>query len=354
MTATSALVAATRPVSEGCIRIAPVIPIPDLLSERGIDPAAVFATVGLGLDALADPDNPVPFTAVGRLIDRCTELTGCRHFGLLLGERGGPGTLGLVGLLMQHSADVEAALRNAILYLHLHDRGAVVTLRARDGVASVGYALYGPPVGSSDQIADAALAITCNVLRALCGADWAASEVLLAHRRPADSRPYQRFFRAPVRFDAAENAVRFPAKWLRHPLPDTSPDLRAMVHGQLAWLDARYGTDFPAKVRRMVRTLLVSGECSADHVAGLFAMQRRTLSRRLQAEGATFEGILDEIRSQAAREFLRHTEMSIAQISSVVGYADVSAFTRAFRRWTGATPAQWRSSQGTTSDRADG
>jgi AraC-like DNA-binding protein len=83
-------------------------------------------------------------------------------------------------------------------------------------------------------------------------------------------------------------------------------------------------------------------------------MQRRTLSRRLQAEGATFEGILDEIRSQAAREFLRHTEMSIAQISSVVGYADVSAFTRAFRRWTGATPAQWRSSQGTTSDRADG
>ena len=135
----------------------------------------------------------------------------------------------------------------------------------------------------------------------------------------------------------------FPAKWLTHPLPHADPDLRRILEQEVAWLDAHYGTDFKAKVQRVLRTLLATGKCSSDQAAQLFAMHRRTLTRRLQAEGATFEALLDEVRYTAARQLLRDTDLPLSQIAAIVAYADVTAFTRAFRRWSGKTPALWRS-----------
>jgi AraC-like DNA-binding protein len=243
--------------------------------------------------------------------------------------------------------------------------------------ASLGYAVAEPGVTGSDQIADVAIGVCCNIMRGLCGADWAPSEVLLARRRPASTHPYRRFFRAPVRFDAAENALMFPATWLHHPLPEADPGLREIIQRevewlntrygadfpanrlsqampdadpallqilqqQIEWLDARYGADFKAKVQRTVRTLLVSGECSADKVASVFAMHRRTLGRRLREQGTTFESLLTATRYDAARQLLADTDMPIRQIAAILGYSDVTALTRAFHRWSGTSPAQWR------------
>ena len=329
-------------VPEGHLRIGGPVAIPEVLLRFGVDPGEVLASVGLDAGIFSDPENPVPCTSLGRLISACVARTRCRHFGLLIGERGGPASLGLVGLLIRQAPDVGTALRQAALYLHLHDRAAVVILSAQDGVARIAYAIYAPGVDSSEQIGEGAIAITCNVVRSLCGADWAPTEVLLAGRRPADMRPYRRFFRAPVRFDAEQNALVFPAAVLDQRLPHAKPELQRLLLDEVQRMDRALALDFSTKVRRVLRAGLVVGQCSADRTAALFAMQRRTLSRRLRSEGTTFEALLAEIRYETARQLLTDTAMPMRQITDAVGYADVSVFTRAFRRWSGTTPTEWR------------
>jgi AraC-like DNA-binding protein len=217
-------------------------------------------------------------------------------------------------------------------------------LSSQDGVARIAYAIYAPGVESSEQIGEGAIAITCNVMRSLCGADWSPAEVMLAGRRPADVRPYRRFFRAPVRFDAEQNALVFPAAVLEQRLPQANPELQRLLLEEVQQLDREMGLDFPTKVRRLLRAGLIVGRCSAERTAALLAMQRRTLSRRLGAEGTSFEALLAEIRYEAACQLLTDTAMPMRQIAEAIGYADVSVFTRAFRRWSGTTPTEWRAS----------
>jgi len=94
----------------------------------------------------------------------------------------------------------------------------------------------------------------------------------------------------------------------------------------------------------VVRAGLIVGQYSADQTAALFGMQRRTLSRRLREEGTTFEALLAEIRYETARQLLTDTRMPMHNIAEAIGYAEVSVFTRAFKRWSGTTPSVWRSS----------
>ena len=99
-----------------------------------------------------------------------------------------------------------------------------------------------------------------------------------------------------------------------------------------------------ADLRRLLRTELLKDSCSAATVAHLFSMHRRTLSRHLRIEGLTFRKAANEIRFEIACELLQNTDMALSQIAAVLRYSELSAFTRAFRRWSGQTPSAWRAS----------
>jgi hypothetical protein len=139
-------------VSDGALRAGPLAGIPQLLRDLGQDPTAVFAAADFDLHVLEHLENTVSFTAVGRLLDTCVEATACPHFGLLIGQRVGIEGLGLVGLLAQHSPTLKQALRNIVLHLHLHDRGAVPTLSVGHSEARLGYIIYQPGVTATAQI----------------------------------------------------------------------------------------------------------------------------------------------------------------------------------------------------------
>ncbi len=253
-----------------------------------------------------------------------------------------------MGLLVKYSPDVGTALRSLARYLYLHVRGATTTLAVDDGLATLNHEIHQPHVVATDQVGDGAVAAMFNIMRALCGPDWQPVEVRFAHRRPNDVGPYRRFFRAPLRFDAEQNAVVFSADWLNHRLRDDDPELRRLLQKQIDAIDARHAEDFPEQVRSVLRTALVTGQGSADQVAALFSMHVRTLNRRLNAFGTGFQELVNESRFEIARQMLEDSAMEVSQIAAALDYADASAFTRAFRRWSGTTPARWRA----TRDRA--
>ena len=332
-------------VSDGCVRAAPLAGIPGLLRDLGQDPAAVFAEVGVDPWLLENPESTVPFSAAGRLLAACANAADCPHFGLLLGQRTGPDCLGLVGELAAHSPDLGQALRNFVLNLHLHDRGAVPTLSVSEGEARLGYAIYQPGVAGTEQIYDLAATIACNLLRALCGERWRPNGVLLAHDRPADPALYRQVFGVRPRFAAEQTAVAFPATWLDRPLLGADPLRYRELVARIAELSAATQSDLAAQVRRVTCNLLLCGHGSLESVAGIFSLHPRTLNRRLKGQGTSYRQLREECRQALACQYLRDTGLPVAEIAARLVYADNAAFTHAFRRWSGHTPSAWRAAQ---------
>lgn len=320
--------------------------LPAVLRSLGADPAEVLAEAGFDLKLFDDPDNLVSYAARSHLIAHCVARTGCQHLGLLVGQQGGLHSLGLMGLLVKYSPDVGTALRSLVRNLHLHVRGAATTLAVDGDSAMLSYEIYHPRVEATDQIGDGAVAILFNIMRTLCGPEWKPIEVRFAHRKPEDVAPFRRFFRVPLRFDAEQNALVFSAGWLSRHLPDTDPQLRRLLQKQIDAIEVRHGADFPEQVRSVLRSALVTGQAKADQVAALFSMHSRTLSRHLNAFGTGFQELADEGRFEIARQMLEDSAMEVRQIAAALDYADASAFTRAFRRWSGNTPARWRATRG--------
>jgi len=327
------------------LRIGATLALPAVLRSLGADPAEVLAEAGFDLALFDDPDNEISFAARSHLIAHCVARTGCRHLGLLVGQQGGLQSLGLLGLLVKYSPDAGTALRSLVRYMRHQVRGAATTMAVDGDKAILGYAIHQPQVEATDQVGDGAVALLFNIMRALCGAEWKPAEARFAHRKPEDVEPFRRFFRAPLRFDAEEYALVFPADWLNHRLPDTDPQLRQLLQKQIDALESRHGDDFPEHVRSVLRTALVTGHARADHVAALFSMHSRTLNRRLQSFGTGFQQLVDEGRFEIARQMLENSALEVSEIAASLHYADASAFTRAFRRWSGTTPAHWRKSR---------
>ena len=328
--------------TDATLQIGAIWAIPEVLRSLGADPADVCAEAGIDVDLFEDPGNLISYRAASRLFRVCVEQTGCQHFGLLHGQMGGLNFLGLVGLLARYSPDVESALRSLVRYMHLHIRGAVTTFEVSGRTATFAYEIYQADAEATDQIGDAAVATMYNIMRELCGPKWNPLEVRLAHRKPNDVTPFRKFFQAPLCFDAEENALVFFAGNLRRPLPAAEPELRRLLATQIAALEEQYTDQFPEQVRSILRTALLTDHGSADQIASLFSMHSRTLHRRLAASSTSFRELVDESRFAIARQMLADTDTEVSHVAYVLDYADSSAFTRAFRRWSGMTPTQWR------------
>jgi AraC-like DNA-binding protein len=337
--------ARTRRGAETTVRIGLVVALPSVLAGLGANPAEVLGELGIDLKLFDDPDNRISYLARGRLLAHCAARTGCPHFGLLVGHCADLNSFGLVGLLARSAPDAETALRSLVSHFHLQARGATVVLEVEGDLAALSYQSYQPQAVATDQVGDGAMAIAFNILRQLCGRDWVPIEIRLAHRQPVDVRPFHRLFQAPLRFDAEQYAVVFSATWLARRLPEMEPAVRRLLQEQIARLENQHEDDFPEQVRSVLRHALVTGSSAAHQIAALFSVDRRTLNRRLNARGTGFREVVEEIRFEITRQLLEDSAMEIVQISALLNYANSSAFIRAFRRWSGTTPAQWRAAK---------
>ena len=327
-------------------RVGGLAEIPGLLREFGADPAAVLTGAGLDPHVLDDIENRIPFTAADRLLHQCAQKTGCAHFGLLVGQRWHLSHFGTLGGLMKNSPTVGAALRTLAVYQHLNSDAGAAFLLTHAGTISLGYAIYRKGAQHPLHIYDVAVGLICNILRELCGPQWGALEVVFSHGDPVDETPYRLYFQAPLRFDYEYSAVRFSADWAERTIPGADPGRRRAA---MAEIEAGDSVELISQLHRSLRLLLLSGKSSGEDLAQTLSLQRRTLNRRLRAQGTTFQQVLDEVRFEVARQLLEHTRIAIDDIAAALCYSELSAFVHAFRRWTQTTPAQWRrSAAGTT------
>jgi len=325
----------------GTQRVGPLSELPPLIREFGVRPSTVLRRAGLAADSLADRDSRVPYAAGAALLNHCAAATGCPHFGLLAGSHWRLEHVGLPGQIAGSCATLRGALETFTAYQWLNSSGGVAFLRRECGVTTLGYAIFEPGLDTGiDQISDMVMAIAVRIVRELTGQPgWAPGRVFLSRRRPGDVAPYRRFFAAPVRYDAGACMLQFPSAFEATRVPHGDETRRRVLEAKL--LAAGRERMLP-KLHRVIRVGMLFGLTSGDEVARSMALTRRTFNRRLADYGTTFRDALETVRLDVARQLLRETELSIADIADALGYTEPTAFVRAFRRWTNTTPGAWR------------
>lgn len=338
-----------RPAPCGFIHLG-VAPEPyALLQDLGTDPDALIAEAGLDPHLFDSSRNLISVFVLGNFLQLCAERINCPHLGLLVGQRATLDALRLVGTLMRASETLGDALRALEAHLKAQYRGAMVDVEVGSGVAVLRLALYEPMDKGAGYICEGGLATLVRTVRELCYPDWAPSEVLIPRREPADAGPYRTFFRAPVRFNEETAAVVFPAGLLSWRLSGAHPSARTALEQQILELERAAPSDLIDALRRLVRAELSRKRSSARAMAERLSLNRRTLTRHLNALGTDYRTVADQVRFGVAQQLLADTDLSLAQISAALDFSEPAAFTHAFEKWSGVAPSTWRTRHRTAS-----
>jgi AraC-like DNA-binding protein len=298
----------------------------------------------MDLRLLDDPENRVPLAQAAFLADECERATGCRHIGLLIGQRGGVAALGPIAEAARLSGRVSDALQAYISRMHLLNRGAAMTVRARS-VAEIEFVhlVYHRDMRGGRHISDAALALALAFMQGVCGPQWRPAEVTFPNSRPASVTPYRRCFGAPLRFDAPHAALVFPAKHLDLPVAHHGSPDRERLAQVVADMESARPASLTVRTREELSRMLVDAPPSVDAVARALGLSRRTLNRQLAAGGTSVRALLEEVRGAMGRQLLEETQMPISEIAATLHYTTPNAFARAFSRWSGnVSPRQCR------------
>lgn len=315
-----------------------------VLEREGLEARAIFLEAGLNPDAVRDPHARYAVTQVIRLWELAIEATGDPGLGLKLAQHWHPSALQALGFAWMASRSLRDAFNRLARYWHVVVHLDLLTaVETEEGLV---VSVYQPPEVLADlhAVYDSYLAVLVAMCRAIAGADLNPRRVRLQHAQPPHSGEYFELFRCPVEFGAKTNALVIGAETLDLELPTSNAEIARVsdeiIVGYLAGLDKG---DVVYQVRARLLELLPSGCCSSADVARALNMSPRTLQRRLRAAGTSFNELVLDTRSELAKQYVGESHRTISEVAYSLGFSEVSNFSRAFRRWTGVSPSQYRS-----------
>jgi len=311
----------------------------DFVAERGGSFARVLERAGLDEEQIRDPNNFIPLQKECALLEEAAHVTGRPALLVEFTERQSLGIFGAIGALAVGSTDVRGGLEVFQKYLHYSIQAVDLRLRVEQDTAFFTLHSDFQPARRSPQFWDHGVALMCQIVRILCGRRWAPGLVYLDQPSPSELTPYVDFFRAPLAFGQGQNGLAFASKVLDWPIEDSlsslSSDLRTFLH-------ENYANNFQDQVRTVVNSLLTTGKCTAGVVSTTMGLSERTLQRKLGSEGTCFRELLEQVRSSLAINYMREPQFRLTDIAEMLGYSELSAFSRSFRRWYGMSPLQWK------------
>ena len=323
------------------LRVGPTAKLPDVLRYLGHDPEEVLQGSGVLLSSFDSCDTPIPFRTQCAVIEHCARRIACPQLGLLIGARCELRALGALGLLQKYSLDVGAALRALIRYQRYQVLEARIELHDDGETASLAYCIDDAVVAARTHLEDGVLTALCVVLRELLGHEWSPLAVSFVHAAPADPQPYHSVFGCPLAFACDANRLTLRASDLNRRLGRYDPDLYDYMRGQLESF-VTPGADYALQVRMLLQAIIPTGGVCAEQIASLLNVHTRTLHRRLRDCGTSFQQLLDVARYAMALRLLTQKRMTVGKVAEALGYSEPSAFVRAFRRWSGVSPGEWR------------
>lgn len=312
----------------------------DALALLGFDVTTLLEGAGLRRDQLADPDALIPCPAWDHVIGGAITQRRVSNLGARLAEVTPIGAFPLLDYLVVTTDAVGDALRQLQRYFHVVSARVSLTIAENDDTVCV---LIEP--GADSFIAQYECAIIVQHLRAETEGCLRVSSVSLM-TEPEDRSHLERLFGCPVQTPATWSGLEFARSAMHVPLRRRDPVLRRVLEGQAASAHPRAAEGSSegasARVGALLRTQIGRRVPRIEQVARQLAMSPRTLQRRLSAERSSYKALIDRARREAADRLLADTTLAVAEVGYVLGFSELSAFHRAFKRWRGVTPLDHR------------
>lgn len=327
----------------------PILAIAGFAASVGVSPPALLAAAELSPTLLAGPDADVVHSQELRLWNEAARLTGDRDFGLHLAEwvASCPEEhFDVLAFALRSCATLGEHFRLAERYIRLVHQGIFLKLEEEADVARLQHGHYQEPSPPPRHPIEGMLALMALQARRAIGEEFAPQAVCFTHARPDQVSEQERIFRSPVHYGCPRNELVLDRALLVRPQRHAEPRLLAMLDRQLAGLLSELPETrrFQDAVRRCMMDELPEREPGMATVAAKLHMSPRSLQRRLQSEDTSFAQVLFELRRDLALRYLQDDRLAIGEVGFLLGFLDVAAFHRAFKRWTGSTPAQYRRS----------
>lgn len=313
-----------------------------LLKAHGMDGRPLLQRSGLPLDILDDPEARIPLQTWIRLNHLAAGMLKDPDFGLHLGEvfEGMPT---LLGYLLNACETIGEAMNKFMCYQRLEHEGWQLLEHARGPVAELEYQATRSAALDRHMI-DFALSSIVRQYRIMTGHSLEVSEAHFSYARPDRIAEHQRILGSHLHFGSTRTALVFPAWVLNQPIVRASAAVRDHLEHPLrkALTALDHQELVSAKVARAVGSALRKGVPALRDIAKDLSLGPRSLQLRLQTEGTTFQRVLEGVRAGLAREYIADTSLTIQEAAFLLGFSEPSAFHRAFRRWTGRTPSEYR------------
>lgn len=315
----------------------------EIALELGANPTQILNNHGLPADYFKDikVDDLMTMREAEKLLKTLADKTRAHHCGALMGIRQDISLLGIIGYIMQQSNTVSLALDALHEHLNLHAENAQAGVTSYGDVSGL---YWNNPLPFEEQhySNEVAMAQAVVVLKALIGNQFKTKTVHFTHQAPNDIAPYRKIFKAPVYFNQAKNEVIFDSIFLKKKIMEADPLLKEILINKIEQQYPQPEVDLLTEVEILIRQSLQSQQYQIDIIAKHLSLHPRTLQRKLQDLGISYSGLLEKIRRSIVQERLANANISITQLSDYLGYADNTALTRAFKRWFGITPTEWK------------
>jgi AraC-like DNA-binding protein len=311
----------------------------DFLVDKGFKAKDLEALIGAPLELLPQDDCRIELDRYHALWDEAIRFSGQPDLALQLGSNSALDGMGLVGHIFFNCKTLESAIQHYQRYYSVINEGIDVTLDREGELAVLTYHVQEAiPYCRSEMEYTVALAAARAKNFLKTGLD--VSYVMFQHEKPAYAERYEHYFSCPVRFSQSGTGLAFKASYLDFEIPRHSPSLYRVLSSHLEGLLGvlRRRGRVSMQVARIVRQKLSKEDLDADYVAYRLNMSRNTLYRHLKKEGLSYHDIVDRVRADYARECLKSGDYTVTEVAFLLGFSELSAFSRAYKRWTGQSP----------------
>ena len=303
----------------------------------------MFKQLGLDFTALDDPDARFTQDSMTRLWQLAVDLSGNQAIGLNMARVVRPASFHVVGYALMSSRTLAEGFERLVRYQRIIAESSDLSFRLEpDGYALI-LTVHGDHLPPTRHSAEASLACALALCSWLSGRVIQPRRVLVQGPQPKDLSPYKTAFHAPLVFSAPHDALVFERADMEAPLP-TANEAMATLHDRFAgeYLARFSESRVTHRARQVLCRVLPQGEPKRETIAQALHLSQRTLQRRLQEEGTSFQTLLDDTRRELAEQYLAQANMTLLEAAYLLGFADPSNFFRAFRRWFDVTPGEYR------------
>ncbi len=324
------------------IRSGSLMGFSDLVNDLGGDSKLLLGKVNLTHSDLLDGDNMVPFESMVMLLEHAASELNCPSFGLKLSTHQDLKALGSLGLLLKNCVTVREAMMCAQRYLALHSPAVYWRFSEEGRFTYITRFEDFHGISHARQYRELSFGVYTRLAQALVGMNAKGYRLEFSHRPISGLKLYRKFFSMDVSFNQEYDRLIFDSKYLSQPIASFNAKIHHQVEDYLTKLLALHGDDIERQVRVLILQTMGIQEHDIDSIADLMHLHKRTLQRKLKDKGLNFKSILNEVRINIACWHLEASNMDITLLSEILGYRDISAFSRVFKSQMKCSALQWR------------